>query len=75
MKRLVGFLIITQAIFTGIITYSMQQLSDSIKASAGYIVNKEGVLSWGTDFGMPTLSLFLLIVVSALGIYLIIKKN
>jgi hypothetical protein len=75
MKDLLGYFLIAQAIITGIIVYSIQQLSESIKASAAYIITKEGQLSWGTQFGIPTFAWLLLIVVVALGIFLIVKKK
>ncbi|RTR26583.1 hypothetical protein EKG37_21175 [Robertmurraya yapensis] len=75
MRDLLGYFLIAQAIITGIIAYSIQQLSDSIKASASYIATKDGQLSWGTDFGIPTVSLFLLIAVAGLGIFLIVMKK
>lgn len=49
--------------------YSIQQLSDSVKASAAFIVAIGGELSWGTKLGISTLSLFLLIGVAGLEIF------
>ena len=73
-KDLLGYFFIVQAVITGIIVYSIQQLSDSIKASAAVISNG-GELSWGTDFGMPIFVLLLLIAVAGIGLLLIVKKN
>jgi hypothetical protein len=75
MKDLLGYFLIAQAIITGIVVYTIQQLSDSIKASASYIVANGGELSWGTDFGIPTFALFLLIAVAGLGVFLIVSKK
>ncbi|MCM3117248.1 hypothetical protein M3610_18395 [Neobacillus sp. MER 74] len=75
MRNLLGYFLIAQAIMTGIIVYSIFQLSDSIKASAAYVVSKNGQLSWGMEFGMPTFALFLLIAVAGLGIYLVVMKK
>ncbi|TXC81584.1 hypothetical protein FS935_22035 [Metabacillus litoralis] len=75
MRDLLGYFLIAQAIITGIIVYSIQQLSDSIKASASYMASNEGSLSWGTDFGMPTVALILLFVVTGLGLFLIVNKK
>ena len=75
MKEILGYFLIAQAIITGIIVYAIQQLSDSIMASAAYLTTKEGTLALGNDFGIPKFALFLLIVVIGLGIFLIIKKK
>ncbi|MCL6570345.1 MAG: hypothetical protein K6T88_01505 [Bacillus sp. (in: Bacteria)] len=75
MRDLLGYFLIAQAIITGIIVYPIHQLSDSIKASAAYVVTKDGQLSWGMDFGMPTFALFLLIAVAGLGMFLVVKKK
>lgn len=55
--------------------YSLQELSDSIKASAAYIATNSGQLSWGTDYRIHTNSLLLLFAVAAIGLFLIVKKN
>lgn len=73
MKEVVGCILIVQAILTGIIVYSIQQLSNSIKESAAYTVSKEGQLSWGSDF--PLIVLFLLILVIGIGVFLINRKK
>ncbi|WP_121614250.1 hypothetical protein [Mesobacillus foraminis] len=77
MREVLGYFLIAQAILTGIIVYSINSLSDSIKASAAYVASKDGdrQIGWGTDLGMPTFALFLLIIVACLGIFLIAKKN
>ncbi len=76
MKELVGYFLIAQAILTGIIVYSIQQLADSIKASTAFYVTKQGSLTWGNDLGgMPTVTVFLLMVVIGMGIFLIAKKK
>lgn len=73
MKGIAGYIVIVQAILTGIIVYSLQQLSDSIKASAAYAVTKEGQLSWGTNF--PLIILLFLILVVGIGLFLIVRKK
>jgi hypothetical protein len=73
MKRFIGFFIVTQAIFTGIIVYAINDLSNSIKQSAAFVANKEGVLATGN--GIPIVSLVVLIAVIILGLYLIISKE
>lgn len=73
-RDLLGYFFIVQAIITGIIIYSIQQLSESMKASAAFIANG-GELSWGTDFGVPIFVLLLLVVVAGLGLFLIVKKK
>jgi hypothetical protein len=75
MKEVLGYFLLAQAVLTGIVVYSLAQLSDSIKASAAFMVSKEGSLSWGSDFGVPTFVLLLLLVVAGLGIFLIAKKK
>jgi hypothetical protein len=55
--------------------YSIQQLSDSIKASASFKATKEGQLNWGIEFGMPIFALLLLIAVAGMGIFLVVKKK
>ncbi|MFX3623193.1 MAG: hypothetical protein ACE3JP_03875 [Ectobacillus sp.] len=73
MKRLIGILITVQAILTGIIVYSIERVSDSVKQSASYIATKEGTLGWGE--GMPAISLVLITLVIVVGLYLIIRKE
>ena len=73
MKEILGYFLIAQAILTGIIVYSLQQLGDSIKASAAYIATKEGGIGWGGDF--PSIILTLLILVIGMGFFLIIKRK
>nr|WP_263327039.1 hypothetical protein [Neobacillus sp. Marseille-Q6967] len=77
MRDVLGYFIIAQAILTGIIVYSINSLSDSIKASAAYVATEGGdkQLSWGSDIGMPTFALFLLIAVAGLGLFLIARKK
>jgi hypothetical protein len=75
MKEILGYLLITQAILTGIIVYSIIKLSDSIKASAHFITTGEGQLSWGSEFGVPIFTLILLIAVAGFGVFLIITKK
>ncbi|MGP4107767.1 hypothetical protein [Virgibacillus sp. L01] len=76
MRDLLGYFLISQAIITGVIVYSVQHLSESIKASASYVANvsanNDAQLSWGTGF---TPVLYCLLVVVGLGIFLIVKKN
>ncbi|MGE1166485.1 hypothetical protein ACQJ0Y_25365 [Peribacillus simplex] len=45
MKEILGYFLFAQAIITGIIVYSIAQLSDSIKASATHLVSKDVSLS------------------------------
>ncbi|MBS8263942.1 MULTISPECIES: hypothetical protein [Bacillaceae] len=73
MRDLLGYFLIAQAIITGVIVYSIQQLSDSIKESAAWIANPNGSLGWGSD--LPTFVLWSLIVVAGLGIFLVVKKK
>ncbi|MCM3570925.1 hypothetical protein [Neobacillus mesonae] len=68
MRDALDYFLIAQAIITGIIVYSIQQLSDSIKASASFIATRDVQLSWGTELGIPTISLILLIGVVGLGV-------
>ncbi|WP_174732124.1 hypothetical protein [Mesobacillus harenae] len=73
MRDLLGYFLIAQAIITGVIVYSIQQLSDSIKESAAWIANPEGSLAWGSD--LPAFVLWSLMVVVGLGIFLVVKKK
>jgi hypothetical protein len=75
LKEVLGYFLIAQAILTGVIVYSLEQLSNSIKASAAHIVSKDVQLSWGSQFGMTTLGLVLIVIVAGIGVYLIVKKK
>jgi hypothetical protein len=77
MRDVLGYFLIAQAILTGVIVYSINSLSDSIKASAAYVATTDGAkqLSWGSDLGMPAFAFFLLIAVAGLGIFLIVIKK
>lgn len=76
MREILGYLLIAQAILTGIIVYSIQKLSDSINESVVHLVTQGGnQLSWGEDFGISIVTLLLLILVMGMGIFLIVKKN
>ena len=73
MRDLLGYFLIAQAIITGVIVYSIQQLSDSIKESAAWIANPEGSMLWGAD--LPAFVVWSLMVVVGLGIFLVVKKK
>lgn len=73
MKEVAGYIVIAQAILTGIIAYTILRLGDSIKASAALIGTGEGGLSWGGSF--PVFIWFLLIVVIGLGVLLVLRKK
>ncbi|MCA1035739.1 MULTISPECIES: hypothetical protein [Bacillus] len=77
MRDILGYFLIAQAILTGVIVYSINSLSDSIKASAAYVAttDRDKQLSWGSDLGMPSIALFLLIAVAGLGIFLVVNKK
>jgi hypothetical protein len=75
VKEMLGYFLVAQAILTGVIVYSIAQLSDSIKASAAHIVSKDVQLNWGSPFGITWIALALLILVVGIGVYLIIKKK
>jgi hypothetical protein len=75
MKELLGYFLIAQAILTAVIAYSLAQISDSIKASGAHIVSRDVQLSWGSQFGMTTVALLLIILVAGIGVFLIVKKN
>lgn len=73
LKEILGYFLIAQAILTGIIVYSLQQLGDSIKASAAYVATKEGDIGWGGDFSL--IILILLILIIGMGFFLIVKRK
>ncbi|WP_264740629.1 hypothetical protein [Cytobacillus firmus] len=73
MRDLLGYFLIAQVIITGVIVYSIQELSDSIKESAAWIVNPDGSMAWGSD--LPIFVLLSLVVVAGLGLFLIVKKK
>lgn len=73
MKEVTGYVLIAQAILTGVIVYSIFHLSDSIKESAAYLGSGEGNLGWGEN--LPIIIWIPLIVVALIGLFLIIKKK
>ena len=76
LKEILGYFLIAQAILTGIIVYSIQQLADSISESAVHFVTQGGsTLSWGADNGISKVALLLLVLVIGMGVFLIIKKS
>jgi len=73
MKELLGYFLIAQAIITGVIVYSIQQLSASISQSAAYIATKNGQISWSDE--VPSFVLVSLVVVAVLGLFLVVIKK
>lgn len=73
MKEVVGYLLIGQAILTGIVAYSIFRLGDSIIESAAFVGSGEGTLGWGGYF--PISLWILLLVVIVMGILLVIRKK
>lgn len=73
MKEVVGYILIAQAVLTGIIAYSIFRLGDSIKESAAFVGSGEGTLGWGGN--LPVFVWILLIVVTVMGLLLIIRKK
>ncbi|TWT25331.1 hypothetical protein [Planomicrobium sp. CPCC 101110] len=71
MKEAAGFILIAQALITGVIVYALLQLGDSIQAAAAYTATGEGQLAWGS--GIPSLALAALAIVAGMGIWLIVK--
>lgn len=73
MKEVAGYILIAQAILTGVIAYSILHLGDSIKESAAFVGSGEGNLGWGGN--LPVFIWIPLIVVAVIGLLLIIKKK
>ena len=73
MKEVVGYILIAQAILTGIIAYSIFRLGDSIKESAAFVRSGEGTLGWNGSFSIFVW--ILLVVVVGMGILLIARKK
>lgn len=73
MREIVGYVLVAQAILTGIIVYTIMRLGDSIKEAAAYVGTGEGTISWGSDF--PLIFWILLLTVAGFGIVLILRKG
>lgn len=73
MKRLVGFIIITQTIIFGLLIYELHYLANSILQAAAFATTREGTVSWNDNLSLSFLiPLFALLI---LGSYLIFSKN
>jgi hypothetical protein len=73
VRELLGYFLIAQAIITGVIVYSIQQLSVSISQSAAYIATQNGQISWSEE--VPSLAFVSLVVVAVLGLFLVVIKK
>jgi hypothetical protein len=71
VREVAGYVLIAQALITGIIVYAIAQLGDSIKEAAAYTAGDSGQLMWGG--GIPLLTLAALVIVAGMGTVLVIR--
>jgi hypothetical protein len=65
MRKLLGYFLIAQAVITGVIVYSINNLANSQTGGSKQLIR-------GSDLGMPTIA-FILLIVAGIGIFLIVR--